>query len=91
MISQINQLEKDRDVVAQVQAIKTLEMLPQISFTVVNTLYGILSDSKVCYFLSVIYFGRKGKLSMFQYLLGTKLLFVLFACYETILMALSFL
>lgn len=48
MIYQINQLEKDKDVVAQAQAIATLEMLPQLSFTVVNTLNGILSDSKVC-------------------------------------------
>lgn len=42
----INQLEKDKDVVAQAQAIATIEMLPQLSFTVVNTLNGILSDSK---------------------------------------------
>ncbi|KAF9618225.1 hypothetical protein IFM89_000860, partial [Coptis chinensis] len=45
-ILQINQLEKDRDVVAQAQAIATLEALPQLSFSVVNALYNFLSDSK---------------------------------------------
>ncbi|KAK4361969.1 hypothetical protein RND71_017210 [Anisodus tanguticus] len=42
----INQLEKDRDVVAQAQAIATLEALPQLSFAVVNALNNFLSDSK---------------------------------------------
>ncbi|KAK1359659.1 Transcription initiation factor TFIID subunit 2 [Heracleum sosnowskyi] len=42
----INQLEKDKDVVAQAQAIATLEMLPQPSFSVVNALNSILTDSK---------------------------------------------
>ncbi|XP_055827992.1 transcription initiation factor TFIID subunit 2 isoform X2 [Solanum dulcamara] len=42
----INQLEKDRDVVAQAQAIATLEALPQLSFSVVNALNNFLSDSK---------------------------------------------
>ncbi|KAF5206181.1 Transcription initiation factor tfiid subunit [Thalictrum thalictroides] len=42
----INQLEKDKDVVAQAQAIATLESLPQLSFSVVNALYNFLSDSK---------------------------------------------
>ncbi|WOG82214.1 hypothetical protein DCAR_0101376 [Daucus carota subsp. sativus] len=42
----INQLEKDKDVVAQAQAIATLEMLPQLPFSVVNALNGILTDSK---------------------------------------------
>ncbi|KAJ4974000.1 hypothetical protein NE237_007174 [Protea cynaroides] len=42
----INQLEKDKDVVAQSQAIATLEALPQFSFSVVNALNNFLSDSK---------------------------------------------
>ncbi|XP_074343481.1 transcription initiation factor TFIID subunit 2 [Apium graveolens] len=42
----INQLEKDKDVVAQAQAIATLKMLPQLSFAVVNALNSILTDSK---------------------------------------------
>ncbi|XP_060205603.1 transcription initiation factor TFIID subunit 2 isoform X2 [Lycium barbarum] len=42
----INQLEKDRDVVAQAQAIATLESLPQLSFAVVNALNNFLCDSK---------------------------------------------
>lgn len=44
---QINQLEKDKDVVAQSQAISTLEMLPNQSFSVVNALNNFLTDSKV--------------------------------------------
>ncbi|XP_019244143.1 PREDICTED: transcription initiation factor TFIID subunit 2 isoform X1 [Nicotiana attenuata] len=42
----INQLERDRDVVAQAQAIATFETLPQLSFSVVNALNNFLSDSK---------------------------------------------
>lgn len=42
----INQLEKDEDVVAQSQAIRALESLPQLSFSVVNALNNFLSDSK---------------------------------------------
>ncbi|XP_043715873.1 transcription initiation factor TFIID subunit 2 isoform X2 [Telopea speciosissima] len=42
----INQLEKEKDVVAQSQAIATLGALPQYSFSVVNALNNILSDSK---------------------------------------------
>ncbi|CAK9147809.1 unnamed protein product [Ilex paraguariensis] len=42
----INQLEKDRDVVAQSHAIQILEALPQLSFSVVNALNNFLSDSK---------------------------------------------
>ncbi|CAM8974118.1 unnamed protein product [Rhodiola kirilowii] len=42
----INQLEKDKDVVAQAQAITTLEALPQLSFSVVNALSSFLCDSK---------------------------------------------
>ncbi|XP_011094291.1 transcription initiation factor TFIID subunit 2 isoform X1 [Sesamum indicum] len=42
----INQLEKDKDVVAQAQAIAVLEALPQLSFSVVNALNNFLSDSK---------------------------------------------
>ncbi|KAF7838614.1 transcription initiation factor TFIID subunit 2 isoform X1 [Senna tora] len=42
----INQLEKDKDVMAQAQAIATLEALPQISFAVVNALNNFLTDSK---------------------------------------------
>lgn len=44
---QINQLEKDKDVIAQAQAIATLEMLPQPSFSVVNALNNFLRDPKV--------------------------------------------
>ncbi|KAG7019959.1 Transcription initiation factor TFIID subunit 2 [Cucurbita argyrosperma subsp. argyrosperma] len=43
----INQLEKDKDVIAQAQAIATLEMLPQPSFSVVNALNNFLRDPKV--------------------------------------------
>lgn len=46
-ISQINQLEKDKDVIAQAQAIAALEALPQISFSVVNALSNLLADGKV--------------------------------------------
>ncbi|KAM7475389.1 hypothetical protein LguiB_022632 [Lonicera macranthoides] len=42
----INQLEKDKDVVAQAQAIATLEAFPQLSFSVVNALNSFVSDSK---------------------------------------------
>ncbi|CAA0837832.1 Transcription initiation factor TFIID subunit 2 [Striga hermonthica] len=42
----INQLERDKDVVAQAQAITVLEALPQHSFSVVNALINFLSDSK---------------------------------------------
>ncbi|KAK9118442.1 hypothetical protein Scep_016535 [Stephania cephalantha] len=42
----INQLEKDKDVVAQSQAIATLEALPQPPFSVVTALYNFLTDSK---------------------------------------------
>lgn len=52
-IHQINQLEKDEDVVAQAQAIAALEALPQLSFSVVNALNNFLSDSKVFYLCSV--------------------------------------
>ncbi|KAK1287753.1 hypothetical protein QJS10_CPB19g01579 [Acorus calamus] len=41
----INQLEKDKDVVAQMHAISSLEALPH-SFSVVNTLSNFLGDSK---------------------------------------------
>ena len=47
MLIQINQLEKDKDVIAQAQAIATLEALPQLSFSVVNALNNFLTDSKV--------------------------------------------
>ncbi|XP_057420384.1 transcription initiation factor TFIID subunit 2 isoform X3 [Lotus japonicus] len=42
----INQLEKDKDVIAQAQAIAALEASPQLSFSVVNALNNFLSDSK---------------------------------------------
>ncbi|XP_073310430.1 transcription initiation factor TFIID subunit 2 isoform X3 [Primulina huaijiensis] len=42
----INQLEKDKDVTAQAQAIAVLETLPQLPFSVVNALSNFLSDSK---------------------------------------------
>ncbi|PKU85061.1 hypothetical protein MA16_Dca022297 [Dendrobium catenatum] len=43
----INQLEKEKDVVAQAQAIEALKNLPEHSFAVVNALNNFLSDSKV--------------------------------------------
>ncbi|CAA7043191.1 unnamed protein product [Microthlaspi erraticum] len=43
----VNQLEKDGDVVAQAQAIASLEALKQHSFSIVNALNSILIDSKV--------------------------------------------
>lgn len=46
---QINQLEKDKDVISQSQAISTLEMLPNHSFSVVNALNNFLIDSKVVF------------------------------------------
>lgn len=51
-VDQVNQLEKDGDVVGQAQAIASLEALKQHSFSVVNALNNILTDSKV---LSVSY------------------------------------
>ncbi|XP_020226411.1 transcription initiation factor TFIID subunit 2 [Cajanus cajan] len=42
----INQLEKDKDVIAQAQAIAALEASPQLSFSIVNALNNFLSDSK---------------------------------------------
>ncbi|XP_004508576.1 transcription initiation factor TFIID subunit 2 isoform X2 [Cicer arietinum] len=42
----INQLEKDKDVIAQAQAIAALESSPQLSFSVVNALNSFLTDSK---------------------------------------------
>ncbi|CAJ1944350.1 unnamed protein product [Sphenostylis stenocarpa] len=42
----INQLEKDKDVIAQAQAIAALEASPQLSFSTVNALNNFLSDSK---------------------------------------------
>ncbi|KAL8140263.1 hypothetical protein V2J09_006284 [Rumex salicifolius] len=42
----INQLEKDKDVVAQAQAIIALEALPQFEFCIVNVLNNFFSDSK---------------------------------------------
>ncbi|XP_048500364.1 transcription initiation factor TFIID subunit 2 isoform X1 [Beta vulgaris subsp. vulgaris] len=42
----INQLEKDRDVVAQAQAIATLEELPYIPFPVINALSNFIADTK---------------------------------------------
>ncbi|KAG5536294.1 hypothetical protein RHGRI_023916 [Rhododendron griersonianum] len=43
----INQLEKDKDVVAQAQAISMLEAMPQLSFSVVNALNNFLTDAQV--------------------------------------------
>jgi hypothetical protein len=44
---QINQLEKDKDVISQSQAISALEKLPQLSFAVINALNNFLNDTKV--------------------------------------------
>ncbi|ESQ27774.1 hypothetical protein EUTSA_v10018013mg [Eutrema salsugineum] len=43
----VNQLEKDGDVVAQAQAVASLEALKQHSFSIVNALNNTLTDSKV--------------------------------------------
>ncbi|CAH9064286.1 unnamed protein product [Cuscuta epithymum] len=43
----INQLERDKDVIAQVQAIAILEALPHLSFSIINALNSILNDPKV--------------------------------------------
>ncbi|GLJ49640.1 hypothetical protein SUGI_1053220 [Cryptomeria japonica] len=43
----INQLERDKDIVAQLQAIDTLCTFPQFSFAIVNALNNCLMDSKV--------------------------------------------
>lgn len=40
-------MEKDKDVIAQAQAIAALEALPQLSFSVVSALNNFLMDSKV--------------------------------------------
>ncbi|XP_071903479.1 transcription initiation factor TFIID subunit 2-like isoform X1 [Coffea arabica] len=42
----VNQLEKDKDVVAQAQAIAMLEALPQQSFSIINALNNFLTDTK---------------------------------------------
>ncbi|XP_074278143.1 transcription initiation factor TFIID subunit 2 isoform X1 [Silene latifolia] len=42
----INQLEKDRDVVAQAEAIITLEEFPNIPFPIINSLSNFVADSK---------------------------------------------
>ena len=55
MLKQINQLEKDKDVVAQAQAIVMLEALPQLSFSVVNALNNFLVDAQVFYFTLLIH------------------------------------
>ncbi|KAI5667610.1 hypothetical protein M9H77_17463 [Catharanthus roseus] len=41
----VNQLEKDKDVIAQAQAIAILEALPQQSFSVANALNAFLTDT----------------------------------------------
>ncbi|KAL9239420.1 hypothetical protein vseg_013745 [Gypsophila vaccaria] len=43
----INQLEKDRDVVAQAQAILTLEEISDVPFPIISSLSNIVADSKV--------------------------------------------
>ncbi|GMN57919.1 hypothetical protein TIFTF001_027031, partial [Ficus carica] len=42
----INQLEKDKDVIAQAHAIAMLETSPQLSFSIVSALNNFLNDSK---------------------------------------------
>lgn len=46
-VNQINQLERDEDVVAQAQAIAALKTLPQLSFSVTNAMNNFLNDTKV--------------------------------------------
>ena len=51
---QVNQLEKDKDVVAQAQAIAMLEALPQQSFSIINALNNFLTDTKVLFCFPLI-------------------------------------
>jgi hypothetical protein len=46
-LRQINQLEKDKDVISQSQAISVLEKSPQLTFAVTNALNNFLNDTKV--------------------------------------------
>jgi hypothetical protein len=45
--AQIAQLEKDRDVAAQVQAITALGSLPRPTFAAMNALHNCMADSRV--------------------------------------------
>lgn len=47
VLFQINQLEKDRDVIGQVQAVTALRAHSRTSFALVNALSNCLNDPKV--------------------------------------------
>ena len=47
-------MEKDKDVVAQSQAIAMLQAVSQHPFSVINALNNLLNDSKVCGFFFVL-------------------------------------
>ncbi|GAB2300049.1 hypothetical protein Dimus_034090 [Dionaea muscipula] len=49
----INQLEKDKDVVAQAQAVAILELLPNFPFAVVNVLNNFITDTKAFWRLRI--------------------------------------
>lgn len=55
LCKQINQIEKDRDVVAQSQAITALASIPEMSFGAANALCNCLVDSKVDFFFYYVY------------------------------------
>ena len=52
---QINQIEKDKDVVAQSQAIAALASFPELSFGASNALSNCLVDSKVNFLFYCVY------------------------------------
>lgn len=63
---QVNQLEKDGDVVAQAQAIASLEALKHHSFSIVNALNNILTDSKVLSISCVLLSNTSLKMKFFS-------------------------
>lgn len=65
-LDQVNQLEKDGDVVAQAQAIASLEALKQHSFSIVNALNNILTDSKVLLVSCVLVSKTSLKMKLFS-------------------------
>lgn len=65
-LDQVNQLEKDGDVVAQAQAIASLEALKQHSFSIVNALNNILTDSKVLFISCVLVSYTRLKIKFFS-------------------------
>ena len=53
-------MEKDKDVVAQSQAIAMLQAVSQHPFSVINALNNLLNDSKVCGFFCVEFVAFSG-------------------------------